>query len=203
MLKRTTSEFLKKKLTTHTNLKILDIGCGYTANPYATHLADTLDLRNFYKEKNFILLQDEILPFKDKEFDFIISSHVLEHVADLQFFISELERIGKEGYIEVPTRLEDNLVFENKSAHLWWINFDDNDYSLLIQKKKQIIEPFLTVSSSQFLRKYFDDSLTLKLLWNDKIPYKILNEEIYNENIKLSFWKIIKKYFSKKIRSII
>jgi len=203
LLKRTTSEFLKKKLTTHTNLKILDIGCGYTANPYATHLADTLDLRNFYKEKNFILLQDEILPFKDKEFDFIISSHVLEHVADLQFFISELERIGKEGYIEVPTRLEDNLVFENKSAHLWWINFDDNDYSLLIQKKKQIIEPFLTVSSSQFLRKYFDDSLTLKLLWNDKIPYKILNEEIYNENVKLSFWKIIKKYFSKKIRSII
>jgi len=72
----------------------------------------------------------------------------------------------------------------------------------LIQKKKQIIEPFLTVSSSQFLRKYFDDSLTLKLLWNEKIPYKILNEEIYNENIKLSFWKIIKKYFSKKIRSI-
>jgi len=202
LLKRTTSEFLKKKLTTHTDLKILDIGCGYTANPYATHLADTLDLRNFYKGKNFVLLQDEILPFKDKEFDFIISSHVLEHVADPRFFISELERIGKEGYIEVPTRLEDNLVFENKSAHLWWINFDDNDYSLLIQKKKQIIEPFLTVSSSQFLRKYFDDSLTLKLLWNEKIPYKILNEEIYNENIKLSFWKIIKKYFSKKIRSI-
>jgi len=202
LLKRTTSEFLKKKLTTHTDLKILDIGCGYTANPYATHLADTLDLRNFYKGKNFVLLQDEILPFKDKEFDFIISSHVLEHVADPRFFISELERIGKEGYIEVPTRLEDNLVFENKSAHLWWINFDDNDYSLLIKKKKQIIEPFLTVSSSQFLRKYFDDSLTLKLLWNEKIPYKILNEEIYNENIKLSFWKIIKKYFSKKIRSI-
>jgi len=147
-------------------------------------------------------LKDEILPFKDKEFDFIISSHVLEHVVNPRFFISELERIGKEGYIEVPTRLEDNLVFENKSAHLWWINFDDNDYLLLIQKKKQIIEPFLTVSSSQFLRKYFDDSLTLKLLWNDKIPYKILNEEIYNENVKLSFWKIIKKYFSKKIRSI-
>jgi len=202
LLKRTTSEFLKKKLTTHTDLKILDIGCGYTANPYATHLADTLDLRNFYKDKNFIFLKDEILPFEDKEFDFIISSHVLEHVADPRFFISELERIGKEGYIEVPTRLEDNIVFENKSAHLWWINFDDNDYSLLIQKKKQIIEPFLTVSSSQFLRKYFDDSLTLKLLWNDKIPYKILNEEIYNENVKLSFWKIIKKYFSKKIRSI-
>jgi len=202
LLKRTTSEFLKKKLTTQTNLKILDIGCGYTANPYATHLADTLDLRNFYKNKNFILLKGEILPFNDKEFDFIISSHVLEHVADPRFFISELERIGKEGYIEVPTRLEDNIVFENKSAHLWWINFDDNDYSLLIQKKKQIIEPFLTVSSSQFLRKYFDDSLTLKLLWKDKIPYKILNEEIYNENVKLSFWKIIKKYFSKKIRSI-
>jgi len=202
LLKRTTSEFLKKKLTTHSDLKILDIGCGYTANPYATHLADTLDLRNFYNDKNFILLKDEIFPFKDKEFDFIISSHVLEHVADPRFFISELERIGKEGYIEVPTRLEDNIVFENKSTHLWWINFDDNDYSLIIQKKKQIIEPFLTVSSSQFLRKYFDDSLTLKLLWNDKIPYKILNEEIYNENVKLSFWEIIKKYFSKKIRSI-
>ena len=202
MLKRTTSEFLIKKLKNNINLKILDIGCGYTANPYATHLADTLDLSSFYKDKNFTLLKDKILPFKDKEFDFIISSHVLEHVADPKFFISELERIGKEGYIEVPTRLEDNLVFENKSAHLWWVNFDDVDYSLLIQKKKQIIEPFLTVSSSQFLRKYFDDSLTLKLIWNAKIPYKILNEEIDNKKVELSFWKIIRKYLSKRLRSI-
>jgi ubiquinone/menaquinone biosynthesis C-methylase UbiE len=30
------------------------------------------------------------LPFKDKEFDFVISSHDLEHVEDFSYFINEL-----------------------------------------------------------------------------------------------------------------
>ena len=42
----------------------------------------------------------------------------MEHVEDIDFFIKELERVSKKGYIELPTMLEDNLVFENKKDHL-------------------------------------------------------------------------------------
>ena len=59
------------------------------------------------------------MPFKDNEFDYIIASHVVEHVEDISYFLNELSRVGKRGYIEVPTRLEDNLVFENKKDHIW------------------------------------------------------------------------------------
>ncbi|NCU70270.1 MAG: hypothetical protein EBV52_02775, partial [Candidatus Fonsibacter lacus] len=107
------------------------------------------------------------------------------------------------GYIEVPTRLEDNLVDVNEKAHVWWINFDDINNSLFITKRKQIIEPFLSVSTVQNLRKFFRDSLVTEIFWENKIDYLFSENnnhfEIYK---KLSFFKIIKKFCSKKIRRL-
>lgn len=42
-------------------------------------------------------------PFEDKEFDYVICSHVLEHVADADVFLREIQRVGKKGYLEFPT----------------------------------------------------------------------------------------------------
>lgn len=44
-------------------------------------------------------------PFKDKQFDFSICSHTLEDLRDPLFVCSELVRVSKAGYIEVPSRL--------------------------------------------------------------------------------------------------
>ena len=90
MLKRTTINFVNDTLSKNTNWRILDIGCGYRANKYASVIADVLDLSDFYKEKKFIRIKDKKLPFKDKEFDFVIASHVIEHVEDFEFFLKEL-----------------------------------------------------------------------------------------------------------------
>ena len=203
MLKRTTKKFVEEYLSQKKNWKILDIGCGYTANKYSTHVADTQDFSNLYKDKKFTHIKEKKLPFADKEFNFIIASHVLEHVEDIEYFIKELERVANSGYIEVPTRLEDNLVDVNEKAHIWWINFDDINNSLFITKRKQIIEPFLSVSTIQNLRKFFRDSLVTEIFWESKINYLISKSsndlELYK---KLFFFKIIKKFFSKKIRRL-
>ena len=203
MLKRTTKKFVEEYLSQKKNWKILDIGCGYTANKYSTHVADTQDFSYLYKDKRFTHIKDKKLPFADKEFNFIIASHVLEHVKDIEYFIKELERVANSGYIEVPTRLEDNLVDVNEKAHIWWINFDDINNSLFITKRKQIIEPFLSVSTIQNLRKFFRDSLITEIFWESKINYFISKSsndlELYK---KLFFFKIIKKFFSKKIRRL-
>ena len=203
MLKRTTKKFVEEYLSQKKNWRILDIGCGYAANKYSTHVADTQDFSNFYKDKKFTHIKEKKLPFADKEFNFIIASHVLEHVEDIEYFIKELERVANSGYIEVPTRLEDNLVDVNEKAHIWWINFDDINNSLFITKRKQIIEPFLSVSTIQNLRKFFRDSLVTEIFWESKINYlisKTSNDlELYK---KLFFFKIIKKFFSKKIRRL-
>jgi ubiquinone/menaquinone biosynthesis C-methylase UbiE len=204
LLKRTTKKFVDEYLSQKKDWKILDIGCGYTANKYSTHVADTQDFTYLYKNKKFTHIKDKKLPFSDKEFNFVIASHVLEHVDNVEYFINELERVANSGYIEVPTRLEDNLVDVNEKAHIWWINFDDINNSLFITKRKQIIEPFLSVSTTQNLRKFFRDSLVTEIFWENKINYLISNNSNDFESYKkLSFLKIVKKFLSKKIRRFV
>ena len=202
LLKRTTINFINNTLSKNSNWKILDIGCGYRANKYATIIADIQDFSNFYKGRQFIKINEKKLPFKDNEFDFVIASHVVEHVEDFEFFLKELERISSKGYIELPTMLGDNLVFENKSDHIWWFTFDDINNIIIASKKNQLIEPFVTVSTAKNLEEIFRDSLVIELFWERKIEYKIDNK-IRNEKFKqISFIKLMKKYLSKKIRML-
>ena len=163
-------------------------------------ICDVQDLSNYYENKNFIKLDNNILPFKDKEFDFVIASHVLEHVHDVNFFIKELERISSKGYIELPTILEDNLVFENKKDHLWHMDFDDDNFKLLISKKIQFFEPILTVSMIQKLRKNFRNSFILEIYWEGKIDHEFV--EIETDQERFSLLTLLRKFLSKKIRSI-
>ncbi len=203
MLKRTSINIVNKILEKESNWKVLDIGCGYTANKNANTIADIQDLSKFYKDRNFVKITNDKLPFKDKEFDFVISSHVIEHVENFEFFIKELERISSKGYIELPTRFADNLIFENKNDHIWWFVFDDTNNRLIASKKNQLIEPFLNVSTGKIFEKSFRESFVLELMWNDSIEYKI-DDSIRNYNSeKISFYKLIKKYLSKRIRSLL
>ena len=202
MLKRTSLNIVNNKIKQNTSWKILDVGCGYRPNPYATTIADIQDFSKLYKEKNFVRLTGKKLPFKDKEFDFVIASHVIEHVEDFEFFINELERISSRGYIELPTRLGDNLVFENKHDHIWWFKYDDDNNKLIASKKNQLIDPFITVSTAKYFEEVFRESLVMEIEWDEKINY-IIDNNIRNENYKkISFLKIVKKYISKKIRNL-
>ena len=202
MIRRTSINHINSILKKKTHWKILDIGCGFTANKYATEIADAQDLSSFYKNKKFNKINHKVLPFKDKEFDFIIASHVIEHVEDFEFFIKELERISNKGYIELPTRLGDNLVFENLKDHIWWFVYNDKKNEIVASQKNQLIEPFLNVSTAKKLEQVFRESLVIELEWEDTIEY-VINDSIKNINFeKISFLKLIKKYFSKKIRMI-
>ena len=202
MLKRTSIAHVNSVLEKNLNWKILDIGCGYRANKNASIIADIQDFSDFYKEKKFVKIEGKNLPFKDKEFDFVIASHVIEHIDNFEFFIKELERISSKGYIELPSRLGDNLVFENKNDHIWWFCFDDVTNQLIASKKNQLIDPFITVSTAKLLEEIFRESLVVELAWEEKIDYKIDNQ-IRQENFKkISFFKLFRKYLSKKIRTI-
>ena len=201
MIKRTSKKHIETILSKNSDWKILDIGCGYSANEFATTICDVHDLSKFYEGKNFIKLEKKQLPFDDNQFDFVIASHVLEHVEDFKFFINELERVSDKGYIELPTKLEDNLVFENKKDHLWHMDFNDVDSKLTISKKLQYMEPILTVSMLQEFRKNFKNSLILELYWENKIDFDFIEND---QNFKkLSLTSLFRKFFSKKIRSIL
>ena len=201
MIKRTSIKFVNNIIEENSKWKILDIGCGYRAHPKASVIADVQDFSNFYKEKKFIQIKNKVLPFRDKEFDFVIASHVIEHIEDFQFFIKELERITSKGYIELPSRLGDNLVFENKKDHIWWFHYDDISNQLIASKREQLIEPFITVSTAKFFEKIFRESLVIELIWEEKIDYKVDDNIRYKDIENTSFLKLLRKYISKKIRT--
>ena len=130
--------------------KVLEIGPGGTPHPRADIFLD-LDPASFkdeeetsyqrgsappLKTKKPIIYYDGVnFPFEDNEFDYVICSHVLEHVDDLRHFLAELFRITKRGYIEFPTILYDyiydipvhpNLLLFRKSENtLRWLKKTD------------------------------------------------------------------------------
>ncbi len=94
---------------------VLDIGPGGEPHPRADVLLEKrfeseLELQKQSGFQNKLITNKKVVeysggsfPFADKEFDYVICSQVLEHVDDVPFFLKELSRIGKKGYIEYPT----------------------------------------------------------------------------------------------------
>ena len=153
-IQRTNKQTQKKWLKKNNNLKILDLGCtNVNYWPEANHFADIVDYSLEFSEKKLKFIKifpNQKLPFKDKEFDYVILSHVLEHVPNILEFIKEVERIAKAGYIELPTKLADNLVIgcdEEDIGHKWWLEFDDVSGELKYVKKIDVLQKFLSVGS--------------------------------------------------------
>ena len=169
-IKRTNRLTQRKFLSENKNLKILDLGCSLVNYwKEANHFADIDDHGEEFKKRNLNYTKIEPnkkLPFKDKEFDYIIASHVVEHVEDISYFLNELSRIGKRGYIEVPTPLWDNLVDGPhfvKYGHKWWVTFDDNENKIIINKKINIVNRFLSIEEHNKHMMWFRDSIVTQL----------------------------------------
>lgn len=68
---------------------------------------DALEQRGYASalktDKPIIYFDGGRFPFEDHSFDYVICSHVLEHVEDIEFFLQELCRVAPAGYLEFPT----------------------------------------------------------------------------------------------------
>jgi SAM-dependent methyltransferase len=72
----------------------------------------------------------EPYPFEDGAIDFVVCSHTLEDVRDPLWVCSEMIRIARAGYIEVPSRLEEQSYgFQGPwvgwGHHRWLIDIGD------------------------------------------------------------------------------
>lgn len=75
-------------------------------------------------DKKIIYYDGGQFPFRDKEFDYVICSHVLEHVEDVEFFLEELFRIAKKGYLEYPLIYYDYIY--NFAEHITFLKYSNN-----------------------------------------------------------------------------
>ena len=102
-----------KMIKGNPNWNVLDLGCGTDGWKCANMYCDVVDCTKHYSEGVFVQSEGDKTPFADKEFDFVIATHIAEHVPDPKKFMAELMRISKRGYIETPTPFFDNLVVGN------------------------------------------------------------------------------------------
>ena len=137
--------------------KVLDVGGGAAPFPRATHVLDSLPFEKGSGQKQK-LLADAVptrftrdtwyqtdacahrpRPYPDKYFDYATCSHLLEDVRDPIWVCSEIQRVAKAGYIEVPSRiLEQSLGVENPTYagcyhHRWLIEIHDNRVDFLFK----------------------------------------------------------------------
>ena len=167
---------------------VLEVGSG--GNPYARANV-LLDAYEATGERHWVpLLVDrptvlgfvERLPFRDKAFDFVIASHVLEHSYNPAGFLEELQRVAQGGYIEVPDafmerinpyrdhRLEitvrhDRLRIRKKAA---WRPDPD-----LVELYEDRAKPIMTGN----VIPHHPFAFHVRYYWRDKIEYEIVNPE--------------------------
>jgi SAM-dependent methyltransferase len=168
---------------------VLEVGSG--GNPYfrANVLCDAYleTQERFFVplicDRPTIIAPAENLPFKDGAFDFVIASHVLEHSADPEKFLSELQRVARAGYIEVPDAFMERLT--HYGFHR--LEITDIDGVLEIRKKKNYIQDQEIVGLFRKTKSIFPEwvhkypfQFHVRYYWSNDtggIKYKILNPE--------------------------
>jgi hypothetical protein len=125
-------------------------------------------------------------PFADQQFDFSVCSHTLEDVRDPIFVCQELMRVSRAGYIEVPSRLEEQSwgvhgPWVGWSHHRWLIDVDRDQITFVFKPH------LLQARSTDHFRTEFGRSLTReqrveRLWWNGRFSCR---EEVFLEAASL------------------
>lgn len=119
----------RTKIAYDTSWRVLDVGSGHNPHPRADVLVDKFLLENTERSgqairvpsgKLFAVADACAMPFKDKIIDFVICSHVAEHVKDIDKFCSELNRIARRGYLETPSKLAE--ILRHAPNHRWFVS---------------------------------------------------------------------------------
>lgn len=163
--------------------KIADYGGGTNPNPAAQVVVDInpggwkgQDARELGLEVRTADVQNLRGVVKDKEFDFVIASHVAEHVENPIAFCKEMMRTAKAGYIETPAPTYE-LFFE-WIEHRWVVGTMGD--ALCFREKSQdvlpgrmIFDAFGGTAPFEHLRTKHEPLLRTRFLWKDDFKWII------------------------------
>ena len=185
---------------------VLEIGSGNNPNPRSDILCDRYIHDNNQRAGEFAAVIDRPLvvadgyrlPFKDKTFDYVICSHILEHMEDPQKFIKEVMRVGNAGYIEVPSALSERVF--GWDFHLWYCEKDGNR---LVLRKKQEGEQFngffhRLIAQTIWFRRFFEDYDAVwyvRMEWKNRVNMHVVTapEARWIRELDKKAWKLTQK----------
>jgi len=162
---------------------VLEIGSGHNPKTRSDILCDKFIDDNLQRggsivaDRPLVEADGQYLPFADSSFDYVICSHILEHVEDPELLIRELTRVASSGYIETPSEIAERLY--GWAYHNWIVNLVEN--RLVIQKKaveSQFGQLFhsLVAYDKNFARFHVTHHklFLVQYEWVGKIDYEIL-----------------------------
>lgn len=169
------------------NQKILEIGSGegYAANvlqnKYGLDVTAS-DLEPRYPQYTEVLKVDgQSTAFQDKQYDVIISFHVLEHIEDIDMALEEFKRLLKDDgimYHIVPSRFNMFLTtIEQPLAYIRSIYLYLNGY--YVSK----YQPFKNKNILRFIKSFFTTINPLNIFWG-------AGHGVYNRLDCFRFWSI-------------
>ncbi len=124
MSRRPTAGWSRTPIPVTADMLVLDLGSGAFPNPCASILCDRELVDNRHRaglavvvDRPTVRADASALPFRDGAFDFVIASHLGEHVEDPHGFCREVARVATAGYLETPSPLADYVLDEE--YHIW------------------------------------------------------------------------------------
>jgi SAM-dependent methyltransferase len=164
-------------ITIQPQWKVLDVGSGHQPNRRANvllerYLEATIHRTNqnvpIPSDKQMIVGDALSMPFPDKTFDFVVASHIAEHVDDPIQFCKEIQRVSKNGYIETPGPLTEWLM--PTASHKWIVAKNGNE---VIFRENH----YKTSSSMMFFRFFYlnREGYVPKTLYSNNAIMKLLN----------------------------
>lgn len=115
-------------------------------------------------------------PFSDGQFDFSVCSHTLEDVRDPLWVCSELVRVSRAGYIEVPSRLEEQAYgvhgpWVGWSHHRWLI--DVSQQEMVFVFKSAVVQTRATDHfPAGFAEQLTPQQRAQSLWWRERFNYR-------------------------------
>ena len=186
---------------------ILEVGSGDNPRDKSDILLDRFIYSNDQRAGKFkirinrpIVVGDGYtLPFKDKQFDYVICSHVLEHMRYPDRFAKELMRVGKAGYIEVPNIYGERLF--GWGFHLWHCEYKNKSLIMTPKKHKERFGEFFhrLIAKELWFRRFFEEhekTFYIKFEWKDSFRV-VVNRSPHTENYLLKIDRKIDELLKK------
>lgn len=181
--------------------RVLEIGGGGFPHPKTSLILDKFLQEegtrqrggtNLLIDRPFVHADACKMPFLDKSFDYVIASHVIEHIpeAEIESFVREINRVGDAGYIEAPGPLYETL--RDIPEHLWFVVCADNTVHIAPKRKKdippqkQLINPMFYDPGFSPIHSSHSDIWHTGMEWSNSFDlqfHEFLNElwAFYNE----------------------
>lgn len=166
---------------------VLEIGSGHNPKTRSDILCDKFidddEQRGgkLVSDRPIVEADGQHLPFADNSFDYVICSHVLEHVEDPDLLISELMRVAQRGYIETPSEIGERIY--GWQYHNWIVNLIDG--RLVLQrndKRADFGQLFHTLAERDKQWRRFHilhhNLFLVQYEWDGKIEYEIMGENV-------------------------